>query len=82
MWGIAVAFAVTLVLDISLIPPWGGLGASVATAVAYSVGGASAAVIFARALNVPLRALTPRLDELPWLWRKLRSLVRRAPEHP
>ncbi len=82
MWAIAVAFVVTLVLDISLIPPFGGMGASVATAVAYSIGGVSAAVIFARTLHVPLHALTPRLDELPWLWRKLRSLLRRAPERP
>jgi O-antigen/teichoic acid export membrane protein len=82
MWAIAVAFAVTLVLDISLVPPFGGMGASVATAVAYSIGGASAAVIFARALHVPLRELVPRLNELPWLWHKLRSLLRRAPERP
>jgi O-antigen/teichoic acid export membrane protein len=82
MWAIAVAFAVTLVLDISLIPPFGGIGASVATAVAYSIGGVCAALIFARTLHLPLRELAPRLNEVPWMWHKLRSLVRRAPKPP
>lgn len=82
MWAIAVAFVVTLILDIGLIPPFGGIGASVATAVAYSIGGVCAAMIFSRALHVPRRELVPRLAELPVMWRKLRSLARRAPEAP
>jgi Na+-driven multidrug efflux pump len=82
MWAIAIAFAVTLALDVTLIPPFGGIGASVATAAAYSIGGLAAAAIFARTLPVSLRDLVPRLAELPWLWRKLRSLVAKGDPAP
>jgi O-antigen/teichoic acid export membrane protein len=78
MWAIAVAFVVTLALDIVLIPPMGGLGAALATALAYTFGGIAAAVIFVRTFRRPLADLIPRLGELPWLWQKLRTRFARA----
>jgi O-antigen/teichoic acid export membrane protein len=62
-----VAFACTLVLDVLLIPSFGGLGAAIASTVAYVVGGIAAALLFARALDGRLRELVPRGDELGWL---------------
>jgi O-antigen/teichoic acid export membrane protein len=78
MWAVAVAFAVTLALDIALIPPMGGLGAALATTLAYTVGGVVAAAIFARTFELPFAELVPRLGELPWLWQKLRARFARV----
>lgn len=78
MWAVAVAFAVTLALDIALIPPMGGLGAALATTLAYTVGGVVAAAIFARTFELPVAQLVPRLSELPWLWQKLRARFARV----
>src|SRR4051812_37469811 len=71
--GIAVAFVVMLGLDIALIPSLGGLGAAVATAVAYTIGGIVAIAIFQRMLRGRASELVPRLSEIPWLWRKIRG---------
>ena len=73
----AAAFIVVLVLDLVLIPAHGGLGAAIASAVGYSVGGVAVAVIFTRALEGRLRDLFPRPRDLGWLWSRLR---RRAPD--
>jgi O-antigen/teichoic acid export membrane protein len=67
-----VAFAATISLDILLIPQHGGLGAAIATAAAYSVGGLAAAVIFTRALGGRLGDLVPQSSDVRWL----HSLVR------
>jgi len=61
---IALSFACTIVLDIVLIPPFGGLGAAAASTVAYTLGGVVAAVIFSRALRLPARDLVPRWDDV------------------
>ena len=76
--GIAAAFFVMLALDVALIPPFGGIGASAATTIAYMVGGGVAAFIFVRALNCPPADLIPRLGELPLMWEKLRGRSARA----
>ena len=68
---IGVSFVLTLALDIALIPHFGGAGAAAATSVAYTVGGLAAAVIFARAFNLPPRELVPRLSEARLLGRQL-----------
>jgi O-antigen/teichoic acid export membrane protein len=60
----ASAFAATLVLDVLLIPDHGGLGASIASTAAYSVGGVAVAVIAARTLLFPLRSLVPGLADV------------------
>jgi O-antigen/teichoic acid export membrane protein len=74
----AVAFVVILALDIALIPAHGGLGAAIASAVAYSVGGIAVALIFTRALHGRLRDLVPRRRDLVWLRRRVLARPARA----
>jgi O-antigen/teichoic acid export membrane protein len=75
-----VAFATTIVLDLLLIPPLGGMGAAIATAVAYTAGGIAAALIFARVMGRSLRELLPRSADVSWLTRTAFALapIRRA----
>jgi O-antigen/teichoic acid export membrane protein len=72
---VGVAFVVTVGLDILLIPPFGGLGASIASTVAYTAGGIAVALIFARGLGARVGELAPRAAEVPWFWRELRNGV-------
>ena len=51
---IGTALVATIALDVSLIPPFGGRGAAVASTVAYSVGGFVAIAIVARTLGARL----------------------------
>lgn len=67
---VGVAFVVTVALDVVLIPPYGGLGAAVASTAAYSAGGIVVAVLFARALDARMNDLVPRGRDLPALWRR------------
>jgi O-antigen/teichoic acid export membrane protein len=73
---IAVGFAATVALDIALIPPFGGLGAAIASTVAYTAGGIAVVLIFARALGGSLADLVPRGRELPTFWRKAWTGIR------
>lgn len=73
----AVAFVCTLVLDLLLIPSYGGLGAAIASSVAYTAGGLTAALLFARILGGRLRELAPRGGELGWLRMQAGTLFRR-----
>jgi O-antigen/teichoic acid export membrane protein len=73
----AVAFAATLVLDIALIPRYGGLGAAIASTVAYTAGGLAAAYLFSRTLGGHFRDLLPRGDELSWFRTKAATLFSR-----
>jgi O-antigen/teichoic acid export membrane protein len=61
---LAVGFACTLVLDILLIPPYAGIGAAVASAVAYTAAGVVMAFFFTRALGAKTTDLIPRLGEV------------------
>jgi O-antigen/teichoic acid export membrane protein len=70
---IAIAFATTIALDLLLIPDHGGLGAAVASTVAYLAGGLAVAVIFVRALDTRLADLVPRLSDLRRVSLRLRS---------
>jgi O-antigen/teichoic acid export membrane protein len=70
---IGLGFVATIILDILLIPPFGGLGAALASALAYTAGGIAVAVIFTRALGGRLSDLVPRGTELAWLRDVLRS---------
>ncbi|HET8651940.1 MAG TPA: oligosaccharide flippase family protein [Gaiellaceae bacterium] len=70
---VAVAFAITVALDIVLIPPYGGLGAAVASTIAYTAGGLAVAVLFARALGARMSDLVPRGRDLLALWRRAAS---------
>jgi len=71
-----IAFVSTVVLDLILIPPHGGLGAAVASTLAYSVGAVAVTAIFVRALGVRLQELIPRGDDIRWFWVKLRGVTR------
>jgi len=70
--GAAAAFVVILSLDIVLIPSHGGLGASIASAIGYSVGGIAVSLIFVRALDARLRDLIPRMQDVRWVAMRLR----------
>jgi O-antigen/teichoic acid export membrane protein len=76
--GVAFAFAATVVLDLALIPSHGGLGAAIASTLAYSFGGIAVAVLFVRAFRLSPAELVPRRGDLRWLWQTAR-VVRGAP---
>jgi O-antigen/teichoic acid export membrane protein len=67
------AFACTVALDVILIPSHGGLGAAVASSVAYVLGGVLVSLIFTRALKGRLRDLVPRGSDLVWVWLRARA---------
>ena len=70
------AFVCTIALDVILIPSHGGLGAAVASSVAYTLGGVLVALIFTRTLKGRLGDLVPRGSELAWVWRRGRARFR------
>jgi O-antigen/teichoic acid export membrane protein len=69
---LAVAFVSTVLLDLILIPAHGGLGAALASTLAYTAGGIAVALIFTSALGGRLRDLVPRLREVPEWGRRIR----------
>jgi O-antigen/teichoic acid export membrane protein len=69
------AFVATIVLDVLLIPSHGGMGAAIASTIAYTSGGVLVMVIFARALGVSARRLVPRSSDPRWI---ATALVRRG----
>jgi O-antigen/teichoic acid export membrane protein len=73
--GVAAGFVLTLVLDVSLIPPFGGLGAAIASAVAYTTVGAVVAVMFLRALDGRAADLVPRRNDASLVLAQLRKLL-------
>jgi O-antigen/teichoic acid export membrane protein len=76
--GVGVAFVLTIVLDAILIPEHGGLGAAIASTVAYSAGGLAIVVIFLRALGGRPRDLGPRPGDAADLVRAGRRLLARG----
>ena len=70
-----VGFAVTLGVDIALIPRFGGLGAAIGTSAAWSVGGIVICVLFVRSLKVRYSDLVPRRSDLAWMTSKFRALA-------
>jgi O-antigen/teichoic acid export membrane protein len=71
---VALGMVCTVVLDALLIPHHGGMGAAVASTIAYTVAGIAACVTFARALGAGRRDLTPQVADL----RTVRAALRRA----
>jgi O-antigen/teichoic acid export membrane protein len=67
------AFLCTVALDVILIPAHGGLGAAIASSVAYTLGGVLVALIFTRTMKGRLGDLVPRGAELMWVWRRVRG---------
>jgi O-antigen/teichoic acid export membrane protein len=76
---IGAGFACTVVLDIVLIPPLGGLGAALASTLAYTAAGIVVAAIFLRALGGKASELVPRTTDVRWAWDLLRDRLRRRP---
>jgi len=75
---VGLGFACTVILDIVLIPPFGGLGAAIASTVAYTAAGVMVGVIFLRVLDRRPAELVPRVGDVAWLLRKVRDRLRRA----
>jgi O-antigen/teichoic acid export membrane protein len=67
--GATVGFAVTIALDIVLIPPYGGLGAALASTLAYTAGGLATLVLFRRLFGTRAGDLVPRPSDASALWR-------------
>jgi O-antigen/teichoic acid export membrane protein len=78
---VGVGFLGTVVLDVLLIPPFAGTGAAIASSVAYTVAGATMAVIFVRVLGPRYRDLVPRGSDVTWVVAQLHGLRRRRPVH-
>jgi O-antigen/teichoic acid export membrane protein len=76
------ALVMTIVLNVLLIPPLGGMGAAIATTVAYTLGGMVITIIFLRALRGRAADLVPGVADFAWFWRKARAelaVLRRRP---
>ncbi len=73
----AVAFVVTIALDLLLIPSHGGLGAAIATSAAFTAGALAVALVFCRELGAGPRTLLPRAGDIAWFWQRARPLLRR-----
>jgi O-antigen/teichoic acid export membrane protein len=70
---IGVAFVTGLALDILLIPGFGGVGAALASTIAYTTGGLAVMALYVRFFGTSLSALVPRPSDLASLvWRLLR----------
>jgi O-antigen/teichoic acid export membrane protein len=52
-----IAAVVTVALDLALIPPWGAIGAAIASAVAYTLFGSLSLVAISRISGLPLASL-------------------------
>ncbi|MGZ4332865.1 MAG: oligosaccharide flippase family protein [Gaiellaceae bacterium] len=82
---VGLGFLGTVVLDVLLIPPFAGMGAAIASSVAYTAAGATMAVIFVRELGPRYRDLVPRGSDVTWVAGQLHGLSRRRrvqPEQP
>jgi O-antigen/teichoic acid export membrane protein len=74
--GIAVALVTTVALDFALIPPYGAVGAAVASSLAYTAGGVAITLIFLRVLSGGGR-LVPGVQDAKLLARQLRVVFSR-----
>jgi O-antigen/teichoic acid export membrane protein len=75
---IGAGFAATIILDLILIPPYGAVGAAIASSLAYTAGGIAIAIIFSRALDSPLSELVPQRAELSLYRRAISTRLRRS----
>jgi O-antigen/teichoic acid export membrane protein len=80
--GIGAGFVCTVVLDVLLIPPFGGLGAALASTLAYTAAGAAMGFMFLRALEARPSQLVPRLGEVGAFARDVRGRLRRGSAAP
>lgn len=75
--GMGAGFVLTIGLDVALIPRFGGLGAAVASTLAYTAAGIVTAVLFMRTAHGRASDLVPRADDGAWLAARVRVLVAR-----
>ena len=71
--GVGVAFVATITFDLLLIPAHGGLGAAIASTIAYTAGGIAIAIVFARGLRRKPRDLVPRGRDMRPLLQAIRA---------
>ncbi len=72
---VGASFVTVTVLDVILVPRFGAVGAALASAIAYTFGGAVAIGLFLRVLSVGTGELRPRLrTDLRWLTSRLSAL--------
>ncbi len=69
-------FLCTIVLDLLLIPSHAGIGAAVASTLAYTAAGAMMSVFFLRALGAGAHELVPKVGELAWFLNQVRASLR------
>lgn len=75
---IGVGFLFTVLLDVLLIPPYGGLGAALASTLAYTAAGGVVAAAFVRTLEGRAAELVPRPGDAAWLAQTLARRFRRT----
>ena len=75
-------FVLTVALCVILVPPYGGLGAALASTLAYTAAGAVVAVAFLRALDGNARDLVPHAADGGLILRRARALIRRSASAP
>lgn len=73
--GVAAAFVIIVVLDVLLIPGFGGLGAALASTIGYSIGGLVLVWVGRRSIGLSPADLVPRPSDLGVLVTHVRSLV-------
>ena len=74
-----IALAVTLVLDLLLIPPFGVIGAAVASVCAYTVYGTAALIVAGRIMGIaPWRLVKPVRADFRVYSQAARLLIARA----
>jgi O-antigen/teichoic acid export membrane protein len=69
---VGVAFVAIVVLDVVLIPAHGGVGAAIASSLAYLAGGVAVVWLFTRTLGVRVTELIPRPRDAVWVVHRLR----------
>jgi O-antigen/teichoic acid export membrane protein len=76
---IGAGFVLSVVLDVILIPPFGGQGAAFAAAIAHTTAGIVVATIFLRTLGGGPSDLIPRVGDVRWFAAKLSARLRPRP---
>lgn len=76
---IGTGFVVTIVGCALLIAPLGGLGAALASTLAYTASGIVVTIIFLRTLEGRVGELVPRRSDVAWLTEKVRAQLKRRP---
>ena len=71
---IGAGFVLSVVLDVVLIPPFGGQGAAFAAAIAHTTAGLVVCAIFLRTLGGGPTDLVPRVGDVRWFAEKLARL--------